>query len=101
MMRRPQFQALGRRVMFGMLGSDLISRAGGASAMGLPALRCMVVAFAVWQAAGGVIWFLYSTCLVGMTPTQWVAESAFGTIWGFVNMSGVLILFELLRKRWR
>jgi len=29
------------------------------------------------------------------------AESAFGTVWGFVNMSGVLLLFEFLRKRWR
>jgi len=57
----------------------------------------MVVAFLLWQAAGGVIWYLYSTCLVGMTPTQWAAESAFGTIWGFVNMSGVLLLFEFLR----
>lgn len=100
MMRLPEFQSLGRRVMYGMLGSDLINRAGGAG-NGFAALRCMVVAFALWQAAGGVIWFLYSTCLVGMTPTQWVAESAFGTVWGFINMSGVLLLFEFLRKRWR
>ena len=99
MMRPPEIQALGRRVICGMLGSDLISRAGGTNAVA--ALRCMVVAFAVWQAAGGVIWFLYSTCLVGMTPTQWAAESAFGTVWGFVNMSGVLLLFEFLRKRWK
>ena len=99
MMRRPQLEAVGRRVMIGMLGSDLVSRAGGASGA-LPALRCMIVSFVLWQAAGGVIWYIYSTCLVGMTPTQWVAESAFGTVWGFVNMSGVLLLFEFLRKRW-
>jgi hypothetical protein len=55
----------------------------------------------LWQAVGGVVWYLYSTCFVGMTPTQWVAESTFGTVWGFVNMSGVLLLFEFLRKRWR
>jgi hypothetical protein len=100
MMRPAELHALGRRVICRMLGSDLTSRAGATSGR-LGAFRCMVVAFAVWQAAGGVIWFLYSTCLVGMTPTQWAAESAFGTVWGSVNMSGVLFLFEFLRKRWR
>ena len=100
MMRPPEFQALGRRVICGMLGSDLINRVGGTGG-GLAAFRCMAVAFVLWQGVGGVIWFLYSTCLVGMTPTQWAAESAFGTVWGFVNMSGVLLLFEFLRKRWK
>lgn len=100
MMRPPEFQALGRRVMCRMLGSDLISRVGGTGG-GLAAFRSMVVAFVLWQGVGGVIWFLYSTCLVGMTPTQWAAESVFGTVWGFVNMSGVLLLFEFLRKRWK
>jgi len=82
-----------------MLGRDLVGRVGTSS--GLAAFRCMVAAFATWQGFGGLVWFLYSTYLVGMTPTQWAAESAFGTVWGFVNMSGVLVLFEFLRKRWR
>lgn len=100
MMRPLQFPVLARRVICGMLGSGLVSRVGLAGG-GLAAFRCMVVAFVLWQGVGGVIWFLYSTCLVGMTPTQWAAESAFGTVWGFVNMSGVLLLFEFLKKRWR
>jgi hypothetical protein len=61
----------------------------------------MVAAFVLWQGVGGVIWFLYSTSLVGMTPTQWLAESVFGTVWDFIQMSGVVVLFEFLRKRWR
>ena len=92
-----EFHALSRRVIYGMLGSDLVNRVGTAGG----AFRCMVASFALWQGVGGVIWFLYSTCLVGMTPTQWAAESAFGAVWGFVNMSGVLVVFEFLRKRWR
>ena len=100
MMRSPGLQALGRRVICGMLGSDLADRVGVAGG-GFAALRSMIVAFVLWQVVGGVVWYLYSTCLVGMTPTQWVAESAFGTLWGFINMSGVLLLFEFLRKRWR
>jgi len=100
MMRSLEFHALSRRLVCRMLGNGLVSRVGLAGG-DLAALKSMIVAFVLWQVVGGVVWYLYSTCLVGMTPTQWVAESAFGTLWGFINMSGVLLLFEFLRKRWR